>query len=147
MRDEQGNFGVAGVEEGLGYTPMPDPHAGQEEDLTPTEVVTSSDDIPLSPTEAARALFNHRRERGEHADALQQAREARPVDVERRYVTYVGEDAGKVRPDNETIEPERGAKDLTNLRNLEAATADFEANQRLAETVDALRAGDTQETQ
>ena len=48
------------------------------------------------------------------------AQEEPPI-VERNYVTFGGEDDGKPRPDNETIDLGRASEDLTRIRNAEVA--------------------------
>jgi hypothetical protein len=76
---------------------------------------------------------------------LDKARESKPETVERTYVTYGGEDAGKPRPANETISLERASDDLTRVRGFETAEVQKSLDTATALEADALRSGQTTE--
>jgi hypothetical protein len=72
---------------------------------------------------------------------------AKTETIERNYVTVGGEHAGEPRPDNETLDIERAAEDLTRIRNQEVADQQNQIDSAIAAEVDALRNPHAQQQQ
>jgi hypothetical protein len=103
------------------YTPMPDAFAEPERE----EKDYGSDLDGLS--EAAADLDESRRA---DADA--------PI-TERKYVTIGGENEGKPRPDHETLDIDRAARDLHRQRSLEANAIEQHVDEATAFIADSIR--------
>src|SRR5215469_919332 len=110
------DYGVRGVERGLGYEPM-----------RPA--------VPIKEAEAD-TLENA----GEAADVLkarrdQQERTVHPI----QYLHQGGEDSGKPMPENQTVSAEQAAFDLSNFRRGAADHLDLLENQQVRQAIDELR--------
>jgi hypothetical protein len=113
MADEQ-LYGREGIEADSGYIPIPE------------SVLAKPDEI-------------------EHAEAIQkwsddraQEASARPT-VDRNYIRTDGPDVGEKYPEAGTVSAERAAKDLSDIREAEAAFAELERNELLGVEIDLAR--------
>src|SRR6516165_4637159 len=116
MSDTEELYGQAGTERSLGYSPMPERDGSLGPEAPP--------DIERDTAIADRAE--------EHA-------QQQLLTVERFYEHVGGENAGERQPDNKTVELDRAAKDLTEIREAERLLAELAANERAAQEIDAAR--------
>ena len=112
-------YGREATEAAQGYTPMAEPVPEREKEKTYS-----------SSTEGLREAASDWAERQE---------QTAPV-TERKYIQIDGEDAGKDIPPNHTIKIDRAARDLTQIRNHEAQTAEAEHAEIIASGIDSVRA-------
>jgi hypothetical protein len=133
---EQG-FGKAGVEAGMGYTPMEPAFPVENPSALPGEVLESGEE---DIQRGAQEIVDRR-------NAEQTEREGRATDIEVQYNHQGGPDAGKPMPENQTVSAEQAAADLTMFREGLAATQAELDTLEIQRAIDALWAGDEQAQQ
>jgi hypothetical protein len=128
MSETQEDFatGQRGVEESLGYSPMP-----------MAQPIDKQDDDALDGRQAAEEILNRRASGQAERDQQELEREARPVDIVRQYNDNATRER---RPANETVSAEQAAFDLAQSRRSEAETVKAFEDAAVADAIDQLRA-------